>query len=605
MLESKNYMKLEKEILNAFEDRVILDELHGESVSNKIYHIYRSAHEMSQKKAIRKIIYDMLYYYYITKPLVDLDEKSEKMLCDLAYISELLKLKRSYKILRSIIDRGSLGIGDNIFSNKISEKKVLRAIASIQPKFLLSDTLWYAYWVNGDEYFWDLSFLGLVQSNIDIAIQELTIGYQRWKDKPTCFDFPQALWEIAKHITNDKLNIAKSALKKIDDKTLLQLEDILIDKGMSYNKIYNLLPNLRLFYQIKDTKLNREKLFYIYFHRDMDGIGSAVLLSLILIKKYNHNKNKIRYIPVDYDKKDKWSDIKFKKPFAILDFLYHKDAIIYFDHHQSPFINNDFKQHYELRASEGYIKLDRNSFSTTQLIFNEFNIFFKDNISDRYNELNEFVEQISMIDRGMFKSPNLLECLDLECYNFNLILFNDRTDSFSIQLIQEFIDNNFKSVLYKDEYEKRLLRSKALYQSNLDKIETRLEQFGKIIFYNSVDPTNLPYYRFVPYHFYPKSNFVVGIYKKRKNYFEVSVGRNPWKEKTLGIDIGELCQSFGGGGHKDVGGITTNNYGTAYNIARRISHILESPKFIDNLCDTCKADIGLLNKNVSENNLTK
>jgi hypothetical protein len=69
--------------------------------------------------------------------------------------------------------------------------------------------------------------------------------------------------------------------------------------------------------------------------------------------------------------------------------------------------------------------------------------------------------------------------------------------------------------------------------------------------------------RYYPYLVHPEAAFVVGIYRNQnQNSFTVSVGANPWKPEP-GINMGLLCQRFGGGGRKNVGGIPVEDISEA------------------------------------------
>lgn len=72
---------------------------------------------------------------------------------------------------------------------------------------------------------------------------------------------------------------------------------------------------------------------HIYYHRDFDGVISAVVLSYFL-SRLNHKT--IAEMPVDYPIANKWKlgEIKVKKPFAVVDFFYLPGAFAWFDHHQ-------------------------------------------------------------------------------------------------------------------------------------------------------------------------------------------------------------------------------------------------------------------------------
>ena len=82
-----------------------------------------------------------------------------------------------------------------------------------------------------------------------------------------------------------------------------------------------------------------------------------------------------------------------------------------------------------------------------------------------------------------------------------------------------------------------------------------------------------PYQRYHPYLLYPGAKFVIGIYKT-PNGFTVSLGSNPWLPKPP-FHIGRLCETFGGGGHAQVGGVTSSTQAAAQNVASEISEAVK------------------------------
>ena len=73
------------------------------------------------------------------------------------------------------------------------------------------------------------------------------------------------------------------------------------------------------------------------------------------------------------------------------------------------------------------------------------------------------------------------------------------------------------------------------------------------------DPTDDLAY-FGPYYLYPKMMYLVRFhpFPKKPTLFHINVGSNPWRRAENKKHIGGLLQKYGGGGHKDVGGVEIN-----------------------------------------------
>ncbi len=63
--------------------------------------------------------------------------------------------------------------------------------------------------------------------------------------------------------------------------------------------------------------------------------------------------------------------------------------------------------------------------------------------------------------------------------------------------------------------------------------------------------------KFIPYYYYPEATYTVVV--SRSSYrTKISVGTNPWTKVPVGklVNLAEICERFGGGGHARVGAIS-------------------------------------------------
>ena len=62
---------------------------------------------------------------------------------------------------------------------------------------------------------------------------------------------------------------------------------------------------------------------------------------------------------------------------------------------------------------------------------------------------------------------------------------------------------------------------------------------------------------YVPYYLYPKASYAIRFhpFPGKPTLFHVNVGANPWRRAENKKNIGELLRKYGGGGHKNVGGV--------------------------------------------------
>ncbi len=326
-------------------------------------------------------------------------------------------------------------------------------------------------------------------------------------------------------------------------------------------------------YYLGDTPIHKYQPFHIYYHMDMDGIGSAVMLALYLNKKHEHSIDEFVFIPVDFDIDKNWHQFNVKQPSAILDFLYHPNALVYFDHHQHPFVTEQFKKDYYSREGNTWIKLDKHASSVVDLLFHELDEFFQVAYPGRYEDLEDFVRQIDRIDTGQYEIASSWSTSETYCDKINLILNNRRTANFCNELIHDLLRNNPGKLFKRKRYRVLLEEAQQLLEEERVKIREALVRDNGVVLYDTVAPTRIPFYRFIPYEFFPDTHFVVAIYTKESSY-EVSVGKNPFQPPPFFKNIGEICQRFGGGGHEYVGGITVPSYRSAREIAQKVIPLL-------------------------------
>ncbi|WP_394903225.1 hypothetical protein ACQR2L_01540 [Clostridium butyricum] len=303
----------------------------------------------------------------------------------------------------------------------------------------------------------------------------------------------------------------------------------------------------------------------IYFHKDFDGVVAASLFSE-LMKKLNKYTD-FKFIPVDYDIKDKWLSLDLNKPCAILDFLYHPDVEYYFDHHSTSFLGHSIER---INKNKKKLRWDTSFKSTPSLIMDT----FKDEFS--FHGYEELIEWSDKIDSAQYDSP--LELYDNSkifiMLNKLIIHFRNIDDENKfIELIPFLID--LKIELFIEKYSdllKELIKKEENLIFNLkDKITIR----NDICIFDQYN-SNIEYQRYLPYYFFSSLNYVIGIYNRGAG-FSISIGYNPWKSNNK-IDLGKIAEIYNGGGRTNVAGILVDSHENSLNIANSILLELEKLK---------------------------
>jgi hypothetical protein len=91
----------------------------------------------------------------------------------------------------------------------------------------------------------------------------------------------------------------------------------------------------------------------------------------------------------------------------------------------------------------------------------------------------------------------------------------------------------------------------------LELIKQRATVEGGVITFDITDQPTEGYNKFIPYYLYPEATYNVGL-SKSSFPTKVSVGTNPWtsREPSELVNVAEICERYGGGGHARVGAIS-------------------------------------------------
>lgn len=547
----------------------VLNVVHDDVPSTRVLSLHQSQVDVRQKDRITAAISTILAEDFIGEVQVRLDARDDEFLADLAFLCESLKITESYRLLRALLDRGTHVPGENFFYQKNTERIILRALVVLQPPYLLIDTIWRIYWNSDDDFFWDVAFFGIRRSNLQLAISLLPDAYLRWRENRK-MDFPQALYGILKtEMSREDFVKLRNVLGQVPSDDIVRIQSILEAKGISVDTRTMVFPPV---YTLDTIRQRSKDTIHIYYHRDLDGVSATVTLMLYLAQEYGRKAKGIATIPVDFDKKAIWQDYDVKQPSAILDFLYHPKALIYYDHHKKPFVNKGFEDSFNLRRQGKLFRLQRGGSSTTKLVFDDLIEFFRGRFSGQFEMIQQMVAETDGIDRARFADVDEWLRSGTPTGKLNRILNQVKDDDFYNKVIQDLCHKDIDTVLARPEYQRILVEAEERQAWEVESVRRILERDNDVVIYDSAIDKAVPSYpvfRLLGYKFYPEALFTVGIYKKMSHY-EVSVGKNPWKPGIPDIDVGSLCISLGGGGHDDVGGVTLKTYEEAKMVSRAI-----------------------------------
>lgn len=285
----------------------------------------------------------------------------------------------------------------------------------------------------------------------------------------------------------------------------------------------------------------------IYFHGGcFDGAASAaILLYFLRLRGDGYGK----FIPLTHPVDKKWwRKLKMKNPSAIVDILYHPKAKIWFDHHPTTFIDKKWEKNFQPDLKH---KLNVKSPSCAGLIYRHFTKTLKIKVPKYLRDLASWVD---ITDRAQFGSVK--EALNLNPPAMQIGFYLDSVAKMPVSRQKNLIRLLSEMPLYSAAkttwIRNGFLKYKKRFDESLRKVKNMLILRGNMVFLNSMGK-ELVGTRWMPYFFYPKSNYSIRLVKHGKN-FVLSVGSNPWNRSKNPAHIGRFLEKrYGGGGHAVVG----------------------------------------------------
>lgn len=263
---------------------------------------------------------------------------------------------------------------------------------------------------------------------------------------------------------------------------------------------------------------------------------------------------------------------------AILDYRYRADDRLtyYFDHHPTAFLGEAERTHFAHRQKQARDRFvfDDSSVSCAELVHQA---AVARGLNLRH--LDSLVQWAHIVDGAQY--PNVHAATNLD----------DRMISL-VQVVTHFGDahhlTRWVEVLRRDGLEglleDRLVRTRfRTLRPALRRYNRRVRDAGKLV--GRVAYVDLAaehsYFanKFQQYLEFPQCAYSV-LLTRSKDGHRISVGHNPWNGRPCDVNVGRICQSFGGGGHYVVGGVALPDSSSdeARRIASSIAERLQSPE---------------------------
>ncbi len=290
---------------------------------------------------------------------------------------------------------------------------------------------------------------------------------------------------------------------------------------------------------------------HIYYHAHcFDGVSSAAVMANFLASRFANSD--FQFTGLGYSLEHPYKNLVLDPDCvnACVDFRFcpDKDMHWWIDHHISAFFSPEDQSLFEERKDPQHI-FDPTIRSCVELILSRL-------ASDYQYEPNfkfaEFMRWAAKIDSADFSSPH--EAVDLSPPAMKLAAWlrskpcNEHVDKIIRQLGHQSLEHVSRLLPGIKEICKK-------QTTMVSEVRQKAELRGNVVVYHDSSENADTINKLALYVPFPEAPFSVGSYVS-EGEVKVSVGYNPWSKGICGINIGTICQSYGGGGHPYVGGIS-------------------------------------------------
>jgi len=287
-----------------------------------------------------------------------------------------------------------------------------------------------------------------------------------------------------------------------------------------------------------------------YHGRCFDGVVSAALFTAFYRSCITPRSNFV-YTARFHCAGSPYNSKSFTAPVnAVVDFRYsdHPNLHWWFDHHLSSFGSPEERRTFETRELAQHV-WDTDAPSCAGLIARVAEESFGFDTS-RYQELIEWAD---MIDAANF--PNVKAAIDVNSPAIQVMTWICKNREFPAT--NEVIRQMARGISLEELAEHpKIVETKNFLKKNQKRLFEWMymnsKDHGGVVAFDLSKAQGVTYDKFVPYYLFPKSHFCV-LLSRSSHKLKITVGVNPWNKKENAPSMAKICESYGGGGHADVG----------------------------------------------------
>jgi hypothetical protein len=314
------------------------------------------------------------------------------------------------------------------------------------------------------------------------------------------------------------------------------------------------------------------KLKVLFHDNCFDGAASAGLFSRFYTEKIDGSAS-IAFAPKSHGTGNVYTASSFDGDVnAVVDFRYSSDPRLdwWFDHHVSAFPTAGDEQHFKSHPSPHKF-FDPTARSCTKYLAE----MCEKHFGWDWSRHRELVTWADIIDGAQFESPKAAVELAEPALRLMTWVENNHDAALKIRFIEDLLTRPLAEIANQPYVKDALAPILAAHHRAIDLMRARATYDRGVVSFDVADDGLAPMNKFIPYFLFPDTHYVVGV-SLTPTRAKVSVGSNPWASARRSVNIAELCERYGGGGHPVVGAVSlgTGDLPRARQAAQEIAETL-------------------------------
>ena len=169
----------------------------------------------------------------------------------------------------------------------------------------------------------------------------------------------------------------------------------------------------------------------------------------------------------------------------------------------------------------------------------------------------ELVRWADIVDGARYESPEAAVEMAAPAMKLTLVIESTEDPEFIPKLIPLLTEMPLAEVLAQPFVAGLLPPLLERHRNAVELMRNRAEERDGTIFFDISDRQMEGYNKFIAYYLHPQAAYSVGL-SKSSFRTKVAVGSNPWTKANPAkmVNLAEICERYGGGGHARVGAIS-------------------------------------------------